>query len=67
MNRKKGSAIVIVVIITLTISAYINSAVFINNNFRLMNYKYDKLNHNIYSEDIYNLSSVYDYLVKLNK
>ena len=67
MNRKKGSAIVIVVIITLTISAYINSAVFSNNNFSIMNSKYDKLIQNIYSEDMDNLSSVYDDLVKLNK
>ena len=67
MNRKKGSAIVIVVIITLTISAYINSAFFSNNNFSMMNSKYDKLIQNIYSEDMDNLSSVYDDLVKLNK
>lgn len=67
MNRKKGSAIVIVVIITLTISAYINSAVFSNNNFSIMNSKYDKIIQNIYSEDMDNLSSVYDDLVKLNK
>lgn len=67
MNRKKGSAIVIVVIITLTISAYINSAFFSNNNFSIMNSKYDKLIQNIYSEDMDNLSSVYDDLVKLNK
>ena len=67
MKRKKGSAIVIVVIITLTISAYINSAVFSNNNFGIMLEKYDDIIQNVYGENMDSINVIYDDLVKMNK
>lgn len=67
MNKKKGSAILVVIILTVTISIYISSAVSLSNNYKIVSDKYINTIKEYYSKDIDNLNEVYKNLESINK
>ena len=67
MSKKKGSAILVVVILTITIAAYIGSAIISNNNCKIITSKYDKILEKYYSSQVADLDSQYEELLRINK
>ncbi len=67
MNRKKGSAIVIVVILGITASAYVGSCITMKNSLKINIDRYDRVINKYYSKDLENLSDLYNNLDKLSK
>lgn len=67
LNKKKGSAILIVIILALAASAYVGSCISLKNSYKVTVDKYDKIINDYYSKDLENLPDLYNKLDKINK
>ena len=67
MKRKKGSAILVIIILSIAFSSYVSSAVLSNSNFIAITSKYEEILEKYYSRDVNNLSNLYEELDNINK
>ena len=67
MKRKKGSAILVIIILSIAFSSYVSSAVLSNSNFIGITSKYEEILEKYYSKDVNNLSNLYEELDNINK
>ena len=67
MKRKRGSAILVIIILSIAFSSYVSSAVLSNSHFISIRSKYEDIINEYYSKDINNLSNLYDELDNINK
>ncbi len=67
MKKKKGSAILVVIILSIAFSAYVSSTILSNSNFIKMKSKYENILNDYYYKDMDNLSNIYNELDSINK